>query len=307
MNAVTNDMPPSFLWGTFDWLANGIVLADQPTLNLLSSEALQHPDPWIVLAAVLERAKMGDHTHARLLQAYFEKDEPLALNRSALLVAGLVVARSDLDILVIAMRSKSPWTRAFAVQAAREVGFSSLIPKMVAAWERAQSASERDIISQSICDLLEPLGGPLKAESNYFNAPPADTTNISNPRIRAAAEERNAREPMLEEFPAQVNAACRELEDEFGSNTVALWAGELRDPVKIAQECWDALPDAVAANDLVQYRRMFEASTGISCADFFRWVELRPMHIQSTLEDFLQTNTTAFVAGTRYFFRHPVP
>ena len=303
-----SDLPP-FLYGTFDWLINGVFIdgEGEPSLDLKSDEALAHANPWIVIAAVLECAKAGDHTQAHRLQRYFELDEPFALNRVALVITGMTAASSDLELLIGALGSASPWTRAFAAQGAREAGALALVRPMVKAWSGAETANQRRMIAEAICDLLEAEGGELRQESAYYNAPPVDPATLGNPATRALAEERAARPPIEERFPDLVDAACGALEEEHGTADITLWAGEPRHPRKLAEEALAALPASTTSGHLVHYRRMFEASTGTRCSGFFRWTELRRLEIQATLEDFLHLDKTAYVAGRRYFFGHPVP
>src|SRR5438105_1084737 len=96
---------PPFLYGTFDWRINGLHFESEPPLNLLSSGALAHANPWIVLAAVLQHAKAGKHVHVRRLAEYFNLDEPLALSRVSLLLVGDMAAEQDLRILEQALQS----------------------------------------------------------------------------------------------------------------------------------------------------------------------------------------------------------
>jgi hypothetical protein len=97
------------------------------------------------------------------------------------------------------------------------------------------------------------------------------------------------------------------LGERFGGEDIALWAGEPRHPERIAHELWDALPKARSSFDIVHYRRVFEAATGIDCTDFFKWDQPNRLSIQVTLEDFLRSDTSQFVEGRRYFFGKLVP
>ena len=53
------EYPPPFLRGTFDWLRRGYTYAGTPDVDLLSPEALRADDPWVVLAATIERDMAG--------------------------------------------------------------------------------------------------------------------------------------------------------------------------------------------------------------------------------------------------------
>ena len=51
---------PVFLEGTFLWQVSGYRLASTPPRDLTDPLALEDNDPWVVVAASLERAKRGD-------------------------------------------------------------------------------------------------------------------------------------------------------------------------------------------------------------------------------------------------------
>ena len=307
MNPVTSDDLPPFLYGTFDWLRRGVFIAGEPPLDLLSAEALRHPNPWIVVAAVLERGKVGEHGHAERLQPFFERDAPFALNRVALLIAGMTAASADLGLIALALASTSPVTRIFAAQGAREAGVLELIPAMVEAWNKAQMPQHRTAIAQAICDMLEDEGGELGVASNYYTSKPVDPAQLTEPRMRAFAVARRARAQDPDEFPQLVAAAYSERTARFGASAVAVWAGELREPRALAAKCLATLPEAETASHLIHYRRTFEASTGTNCDRFFHWTKLRRLVIQATLEEFIHADQPAYTPGVRYFFDHPVP
>ncbi|MFL6546797.1 MAG: hypothetical protein ACJ8LM_16665, partial [Candidatus Udaeobacter sp.] len=59
---------PDFLEkGVFSWNARGYRYSATPSMTLMSPSALDHDNPWIVLAGVLERAKGGDFESLPLL------------------------------------------------------------------------------------------------------------------------------------------------------------------------------------------------------------------------------------------------
>lgn len=305
MSAQTTDELPSFLYGTFDWLINGLMIIESPPFDLCSRAALEHSNPWVVIAAIIEHAKRGEHRHAPRLARFFDADV-YALDRSALLVTGMVATAADLGLLESALQSHSSQTRAFAATGAREAGSLKLVPAMLQAWRLADHHRDRRTIALAICDLLEPPGGSLLEESSIYNLAPVDPNTLNHPKIRAFAEARNAREPVDEQFPTMVNDRCAALAKQFGTVDICLWAGVPRHPQQLARACWDALPEALSSFDLVHYRRMFESSTGISCVDFFQWDRPKRLSIQATLENFLQTAAAEYMPGQRYFFGHPV-
>jgi hypothetical protein len=305
-STASQDELPEFLQGTFDWFFNGVFFSAHAPIDLLSPLAIEDDNPWIAVAAILERARNGQHEHAPKLAPFFESDV-YALDCVAVVIFGMVAAAKDLPLLKSALQTASSLRRMYAASAAREAGLLSLIPDMLGAWELADDVRQRAVVAQSICDLLEAPDGPLLAESDHFSLPPVDPNKFADPRFRAFVEKWNARERPVETFPDMVLEKCEALRQRFGTENIALWAGEKRHPRLVAQHLWDALPAASSSFDLVHYRRVFEAMTGINCVDFFKWDQPNRLSIQVTLDDFLRSDTSQFVEGQRYFFGNVVP
>ena len=111
---------PSFLQGTFHWMQRGYQYAHPPDIDLLSAEALSSPDPWIVVAAVLERVKRGDFGSVPLLRKW-----AVIYNADPTLVAACVNliahagSSSDLDWLAAEMLDQTGWAQVRLVGAAQ--------------------------------------------------------------------------------------------------------------------------------------------------------------------------------------------
>src|SRR5262245_58284048 len=137
---------PEFLYGTFDWRVNGLHFESDPSIDLLAPAALDHSNPWIVLAAVLQHAKVGDHSRVDRLTKYFHADEPFALKRVSLSLVGDLASERDLKLLEGAMQGEDADARAYAAEAAQFAGSLWLVPAMLEAWHRARTLLHREII-----------------------------------------------------------------------------------------------------------------------------------------------------------------
>src|SRR5688572_16093910 len=94
------DVPPPYLRGTFDWLSRGYHLAATPEIDLRSETALYSQNPWIVVAAVVERAKIGDHSAVGEMARFLRQPQPFALDRVSTLVVGDAGTNSHLQLLL---------------------------------------------------------------------------------------------------------------------------------------------------------------------------------------------------------------
>jgi hypothetical protein len=65
---------------------------------------LASDNPFVVLAAVVERAKHGDHSQARRLVPFFMQEEPFALARESLLAFADIAPNSEMHHIDWALR-----------------------------------------------------------------------------------------------------------------------------------------------------------------------------------------------------------
>lgn len=297
---------PPFLYGTFDWRVHGFGFDSPPPINLRSSDALNSANPWIVLAAVLERAKSGDHSTVRLLSQFFYAKEPFALNRIALLLVGDLGRDSDLQLLLEAMASDDSQVRLYAAEASQIAGRLWLVPSMLAAWHRAYSLDEREGIGYAISKLLERELGSIADEASIFRLPkipPEDATAS----LREYWAKRVADDTTDERFPDLVMDAYDQLSKKFGTSRVTVWRGMLFGVADLARDFLSRV-SAGKAGDFFTYRHKFEANTGINCDDFFVDVKPQYLSIRVCLESFLESgNASGFEQGVRYFFGHRIP
>ena len=66
---------PNFLGSMFVTRGLGFSIASEPPMDLLDSATLQDGNPWVVLAALVERAKHGDFTHMQQIFACLRASE----------------------------------------------------------------------------------------------------------------------------------------------------------------------------------------------------------------------------------------
>jgi hypothetical protein len=298
---------PEFLYGTFDWRVNGFRFESEPPPDLLAPAALENSNPWIVLAAVLHRARAGDHSRVSRLSAYFDADEPFALNRVALLLTGDLAPERDLKLLEDALRSRDADTRAYAAEAALYAGRLWLVPAMLEAWHAARTLIHRETIGYAISDLLEAKAGPIAAQAPIYNLPPRPPDSVANPRLKALLEKVAAEEPAPELFPQLVREASARLSEAAGTDRVTVWHGGVFDVTALAREFLAAVP-GITPGACIPFRHKFEAATGVDCADFFDDFRPQPLVIEAALEEFLlSAPETRFKPGVRYFFGHPIP
>jgi hypothetical protein len=157
---MTDTLPP-FLYGCFDWRANGLWWDQTPPIDLLSVEALSSENPWVVLASATEHAKAGSHAEARHLVNFFGRDELFALSRVSMLVFGSIASFEDLPLLGPALNSDDIDTRCYAASAAALAGRLDLVPDMLQAWAKSETSRPLENIGIALSDLLEPVSGPI--------------------------------------------------------------------------------------------------------------------------------------------------
>ncbi len=298
---------PEFLYGSFDWLENGYQISASSSIDLLDASSLNSSNPWIVLAGVVERAKVRDHSSIKELRRFFHLKEPFALARTALLVVGNAGTYDDMQLLVQAIQSDDSETRRFACQAACQTGYLWLVPTMLNAWGRAISLHDHEIIGYAISDLLETESGEIAAEASIYPPPPLSQSMLDDPRFVKGFELREKlafKKPM---FPTLVQKKYDEMVKRFRTDQVVVWNGQVFDVVNFAKDFLYKIKSNVVGA-YIDYRQKFEASTGIDCSAFFLNSEVQRLNISATLEAFLESSEVDnYEPGARYFFGHQIP
>lgn len=297
---------PPFLYGSFDWRFNGLYWDAPPPFDLLSDRALADPSPWVVVASVVERAKRGDHSEAKRLCEFFEREEPVALDRISLLVFGDIAPSGELPLLEEALRSPVVSTRVHAAEAAALTGSLTLVPEMLRAWETASRLGEHESVGFALSELLEPEGGPIAESVGSYDLPPSD-----EPVTPAAAEARAFMDNLYKdadppELPGHVRAALARHTAAFAEGT-RLWRGAPYDVRAIARELLDIAREN-RTHVIYDLRHRFEAFTGVDCRPMLYALRLQPLAIAAIVETFLQSSEAAkFEPGKGYFWGHRIP
>ncbi|MES0042821.1 hypothetical protein [Mesorhizobium sp. M0091] len=299
---------PEFMMGTFDWSAFGFFYPEEGApAEVLAAQALYNSNPWVVAAAVAERAKRGDHSHVPLLRRYYEGTYLDVLPYAALALTGDMGREQDLPLIEAALGSSNSETRCNAATAAALAGRLWLVPSMLAAWENAEGAQEHAMIGYSIAELLEDRGGELAAKADIYTIRNVEAFLANNPLLERAAPQLRilaSREP---EFIGLVKKRYQLVSRLIPEERTFVWHGAAWSMDKFVSEFLAALREEIP-RPFVKLRHRFEAYTGIDCSEAFVDGEPDALEMTAILEDFVESGEMSkFVDGQRYFFGHPVP
>jgi len=275
---------PPFLAGCFHWKERGYSYSGSPDLDLLAPGALGCTDPWLRLAAVLERSKRGDRSQVSAL-ADLVSDENIdpTLASGILDLIADVGARSELELLARFMIDGADFLKVEAASAARWAGVLWLIPYMAEVIVSTPRRSDRDTVEAAISALLDPLIGDNLA---FFDC-------SDSPR----------------DYAERVTRRVDELASHAGTDEAAVFAGELIDMRKLILYMQERLktPTSDLWGDFLLLRHKFEAYTGADCSRFYRNGDFRPLSARVVVEDFIKVNPELKCkVGHRYFFMHEV-
>jgi hypothetical protein len=307
---MTNHRAPAFLDGTFFWMEHGFFAAGPPPIDLLSPAALNSDLAWVRVAAIIERAKRGDHSLIPRLREWYEDDRN-RLDRVCIVLTGAVGRKSDVVGLLDLLDRGSDPAGSFAADAAASAGYLWLVPAMLEAWRRVTSLAHHETIGFAIAELLEAPGGPIARAARGYNISPEMIAATQDPELRKLYEELAAEQESPTEFEVLVEARVAELRAQFGSDQVPVWEGELWDVRNFAEKTLQLIVGDESKRKSVTFivhRRKFEGATGIDCRPFFRNTNFQPLEAVAILEDFLESPDAArYVPGVRYFFGHSIP
>ncbi|TIS57001.1 MAG: hypothetical protein E5W82_17460 [Mesorhizobium sp.] len=298
---------PRFLYGTFDWRFRGLTFAEQPPEGLLTRASLNHSNPWIVIATVLEFARQGDHTHVPVLSRYYEDRDTPALSRTSLLLTGDLARSADLKLLQQALRSINPITRMHAAEGAALCGQLWLVGDMLNAWENAEDVNDHEVIGYRISELLEEPGGILESYAGTFSFRNVDQLIADMPGLKSVENELRFLAEGPVEFVERTREIYRDVSLRVDDQRLFISEGKIwtmegfinRLVVEISKE----VPPT-----FYNYRHRFEAYTGIDCTNFFQGGSADRLAIMATLETFLESDLVrAFLPGQRYFNGHLIP
>jgi hypothetical protein len=279
---------PKFLQGCFLWQGLGYTYAEKPPPELLSPAALRNENPWLVLAAVLERAKRGDFDSLPLL---FQRMRALDNNLFWSACVILLGQAGPRKILQQALSEFDKEIQANDINIIKRVSFilyGSLllwtVPVMLDLFQRVADRNRAFIRDQVV--IIPHLFSEIveEKEGEIYNASLQD-----------------------EQYRQLVQNRCSTLAKAFGTDQVAARRGKLFSVKSLAEELLKDLTGGQVANVMGE-RGIFEASTGIDCSSFYKDSQLQPLAAATIVEGFLEDGgADKYQPGVRYFFGHPIP
>jgi hypothetical protein len=294
------DVPPFLTTGALNWTEYGFHYPSPPPIDLLSAAALNSENPWIVLAAVIERAKTGDHTHVRTLQRWFDADPPLS--RMCIVAIGAIGTDADLRMLVPLMEQGPNDARVHACIGAERAGNLWLVPHMLQAWHYVSSIGDHETIGYALSGLLEEPNGPIAAKAGDATLRLEDMSP-ERARLLAMTDRHGS-----DRFGELVKMRLADVTKRSGRPDAPVWNGKIFHVVGFATEMLRQVKSPEGATAPITLREKFEAATGINCSSFFRNGRFQPLAAAAVLEEFLESpQVSRYEEGARYFFEHQIP
>jgi hypothetical protein len=297
---------PAFMEGTFDWKRYGFRYAAEPTVDLLSADALRTDNAWLLLAAILERAKLGDFSGVKLLEGLYPILQPFPIGRIALYLSGDIANDRGLKQICRAMAHADPRVRRFACQAGVFAGRLWLVPFMLDAWSRASTGQDAELMGYAISDMLEPRPSSIALLAPFCPSAMAALGLDLQAAEDAPEDETLDDDDQVERFVDVVRARYAELVEELGSEKRTVWRGVIFDVGELARQIIRTVRNE-EVNSLFDYIHKFEANTGLNCTGCFRDIKPDRLAIEALMEDFFESGHAAqFEPGARYFFGHRI-
>ena len=275
---------PEFLEGVFLWRRSGYQLAGDPGIDLLNDKYLHDLNPWIRIAAILERAKAGNFDVLSLLIREIQDSNSLAFTDACRLLLGQAgpssCIRKFLETFTHEIYVLRDWTIQETVALVlNESLLLWTIPAMLNVFLKATKRDDAIIIPHLFSELMEREHGPIyEVESSGI------------------------------EFKKLVLLQYQELVVRMQSDQLPVLRGNLFSVAETAKRLYDCLTASGGRPEVRRERAVFEAVTGIDCRRFYENGNLQPLAAAAIVEDFLSSQyLTSFEPGVRYFFGHPIP
>jgi hypothetical protein len=240
-------------------------------------------NPWLAWTVALYEARRGSFDNIPPVLDLYDPaaDDPI-FNFQVILLVGDAGPGGCFDKLIAELEHpEEPLDYEVGINFSRGLGIRGRLadlPLMARTYEQHAFFDDADIIPVFISNLLESEPGKL-SEPKEFESP--------------------------EQYVAAVDERVRELADELGGDQVLVLAGERFSVRRLGELILEQLDDPYFPLD---YRRKFEAATGIDCSRFFRKEVLRPLAAAAIVEKFLESPAAAtYEDGVRYFFGHRIP
>lgn len=274
-------MKKTFKFSSIDWEGQGYFGCPSIDARDITSK-LSLDNPWLSWLALFEQAKQGDFANLSfLLDLYNQSDSPV-FRRTCAILLGDAASFSDLEVLTDELRSPTEPDDYEAmidycnIISAR--GRLADVPLLSSVYIEYAEIEDADIIPVYISNLLEPEPGDI-----------SDPSELSS----------------LGDFKAIVLNRYNELAKFFGTDQVLVYGGEQFSVRRLASMILSAASESYFPMD---YRRKFEASTGINCSHFYKGGSFQPLAASAIAEAFLDSlEADRYEDGVRYFFGHRIP
>lgn len=310
---MNSELPNFVKEGTFTWTRLGYHYKTPPSEDLLSPSALSSSNPWIVVAAVLEHAKNGDHTQINLLKNWFTYN---SLGKVCLLITGDAGTRQDLSQLKTLIETGPDDVRCYSCIAAADAGALWLIPSMLNAWHDVKGLSEHEIIGFAISDILEYKStlddmGPIAEHASLYDISTPKNIEKYNKKLQRIGK-RFGELNKNHKFDKIVQEKYNEVKANVGDLHKPIWGGKIFGVKSFAEHFYSLITDPNAKSSLwgsvIGLRRKFEAATGVDCSPFYKNDRFQQLTAAAILEYFLENGGKQnYQEGFRYFFGHKIP
>lgn len=247
----------------------------------LQLAADQQDDGWNALQAAFLRARSGDFSLMPSLMSHYDPAGDYRLNYQLVTLFGDAAPSTAIDRVAEAL--DDPAGRQYYEVATHfcEVlkarGRLDDVPRMVDALDRFKWSEDAEIIGVFIKEVIQSLPGQLMDFDEF---------------------------PTFDDYRRSIAERCDEIAPQLGPERLA-FRGERFSVRRVAQLALEALREPYFS---MQWRRKFEASTGIDCRPFYRHENLQPLAAAAILEDFLDSGEAEkYEPGVRYFFGHRIP
>ncbi len=276
---------PNFLEGTFLWQVLGYRLASIPPRDLTDPLALEDGNPWIVVAATLERAKRGDFSPLPRLTHVMKQWDDAALWGACSILLGFAGSHSLLKALLDEFHTHLFMERNLTYQKYvafifQESMFLWAAPQIAELYLAAPRRKRMSLLPYLISELIEPHRGLLSQVTASDN-----------------------------EYRSLVAQNVHALRDKYGSSNIPVLYGELFSVRKLAQRMLSGMTtDTINSSTFMSERAIFESATGVDCGGFYLQSRLQPLTAAAIVEEFLASSEVAkYEDGVRYFFGHRIP
>lgn len=276
---------PSFIQGTFSWSERGYHWASPPPIDLLDESSLRHADPWICIASHLEHTKAGHAPPLGPLIRFTTAQYAPAIISACLDLLADAGTEEDALLLVDVMHdeSRASYDRLAAASACVHTGFTWAADALLELW-RGCKIRDRGAVSFLLSELLE--------------------EELEDEEVPVATFEGFDSDDEYVEF---VKERLESLRATLPSTSAPIYHGREFEVIGFARyfqkrlEAPDADPPTWAG--FHNFRRRFEATTGLDCTQFYVDGDFKPLSARVVVDEFLESaNGWQFTPGRRYFW-----